>query len=448
MASSYRDRTSEFRLLSETLKKIGSPVQPENAPSTSRGESYSRSEFNRKASRIGLGIHETSQKIARLTQLARKSSMFNDPAVEIQELTVLIKNEITALNSALFDLQTVQNTDMADGGYSQDTIVHSTAVCDDLKSKLMGATKHLQDVLTARTELRSLSRLLLGRAKESNYVQLLLGHSAWIRWALNGLTIGLEQKPSSSSCCERNWSTYSFVHSLKRNKMDSKDEGYSRGETRLWNIVEMHMSCLLMNQSWKPCYFLMMGMRERRMKQNIKAHENRKQIFSNNASRENPLQHQPKPTTEPPPWSNSSNASESLHQELALPSNGAPVGNQLRRRLAVDSTPSQQMEMSMVQQVVPRHDNYAQSRATALHNVESTITELSGIFSHLATMVAHQGELAIRIDDNMDESLANVEGAHSSLLRHLNRISSNRWLLIKIFVILILFLMIFIFFVA
>lgn len=155
MASSYRDRTSEFRLLSETMKKIGGPVQPENPPSTSRGgeSSYSRSEFNRKASRIGLGIHETSQKIARLAQLARKSSMFNDPAVEIQELTVLIKNEITALNSALFDLQTVQNTDMADGGYSQDTIVHSTAVCDDLKSKLMGATKHLQDVLTARTEV-------------------------------------------------------------------------------------------------------------------------------------------------------------------------------------------------------------------------------------------------------------------------------------------------------
>ncbi|TKY56850.1 Syntaxin-31 protein [Spatholobus suberectus] len=336
MASSYRDRTSEFRLLSEALKKIGGggapPVQPENAPSTSH-ESYSRSEFNRKASRIGLGIHETSLKIARLAQLAKKSSMFNDPAVEIQELTALIKNEITALNSALSDLQTIQNMDMADGTYSQDRIVHSTAVCDDLKSKLMGATKHLQDVLTARTE-------------------------------------------------------------------------------------------------------------------NIKAHENRKQIFSKNVSRENPFQHQPKPANEPPPWSNSLNASESLQQASVLLSNGAPVGNQLRRRLAGDNTPSHQMELSMVQQVVPRHENYAQSRATALHNVESTITELSGIFSHLATMVAHQGELAIRIDDNMDESLANVEGAHSSLLRHLNQISSNRWLLIKIFAILILFLMIFIFFVA
>jgi syntaxin 5 len=62
----------------------------------------------------------------------------------------------------------------------------------------------------------------------------------------------------------------------------------------------------------------------------------------------------------------------------------------------VENTPSQQMEMSLVQQVVPRHEEYAQNRASALHNVESTITELSGIFTHLATMVAHQGELAIR----------------------------------------------------
>ncbi|TQD68951.1 hypothetical protein C1H46_045516 [Malus baccata] len=106
------------------------------------------------------------------------------------------------------------------------------------------------------------------------------------------------------------------------------------------------------------------------------------------------------------------------------------------------------MEMSMLQQVVPQQQDYTQSRAVALHNVESTITELSGIFTHLATMVAHQGELAIRIDDNMEESLSNVEGAHSALLRNLTRISSNRWLMIKIFAILIFFLMVFIFFVA
>lgn len=37
-----------------------------------------------------------------------------------------------------------------------------------------------------------------------------------------------------------------------------------------------------------------------------------------------------------------------------------------------------------------------QNRAEALHNVESTITELSSIFTQLSTMVSQQGELAIR----------------------------------------------------
>lgn len=106
------------------------------------------------------------------------------------------------------------------------------------------------------------------------------------------------------------------------------------------------------------------------------------------------------------------------------------------------------MEAAMLQQVVPRQENYSQSRTIALQNVESTITELSGIFTQLATMVAHQGELAIRIDDNLDDSLANVDNARSALLKHLNKISSNRWLLIKIFAVLIFFLIIFVFFVV
>jgi syntaxin 5 len=54
------------------------------------------------------------------------------------------------------------------------------------------------------------------------------------------------------------------------------------------------------------------------------------------------------------------------------------------------------MEMSMLQQVNPRQENYTESRAVALHNVESTISELGGIFTHLATMVVEQGQLAIR----------------------------------------------------
>ena len=79
MSSTFRDRTVEFRSLSETLKKIGGITavhhQAENDPASSKPlvpaattVASSRSEFNKKASRIGLGIHETSNKIARLAQ--------------------------------------------------------------------------------------------------------------------------------------------------------------------------------------------------------------------------------------------------------------------------------------------------------------------------------------------------------------------------------------------
>lgn len=42
-----------------------------------------------------------------------------------------------------------------------------------------------------------------------------------------------------------------------------------------------------------------------------------------------------------------------------------------------------------------------QGRADALRNVESTISELGGIFTQLATMVAQQGELAIRFSSSI-----------------------------------------------
>jgi syntaxin 5 len=57
---------------------------------------------------------------------------------------------------------------------------------------------------------------------------------------------------------------------------------------------------------------------------------------------------------------------------------------------------SQPLLQQQQQQMVPLQDSYMHSRAEALHNVESTIHELSNIFTQLATMVSQQGELAIR----------------------------------------------------
>ncbi|KAL2346814.1 hypothetical protein Fmac_000814 [Flemingia macrophylla] len=327
--SSFRDRTPEFQSIAERLKKTA-PAPNGQTSSSSRFEEQrsaiaNQSEFNRRASMIGFGIHQTSQKLAKLAKLAKRTSVFDDPTVEIQELTGVIKQDITALNSAVVDLQLLCNSRNESGNASTDTTSHSTTVVDDLKTRLMSTTKEFKDVLTMRTE-------------------------------------------------------------------------------------------------------------------NLKVHESRRQLFSSSASKEsaNPFVRQRPLATRPaastsnapaPPWASGSTSS------------------QLFPKKQVDGE-SQPLLQQQQQEVVPLQDSYMQSRAEALQNVESTIHELSNIFNQLATLVSQQGEIAIRIDENMDDTLANVEGAQGALLKYLNSISSNRWLMIKIFFVLIFFLMVFLFFVA
>jgi len=70
----------------------------------------------------------------------------------------------------------------------------------------------------------------------------------------------------------------------------------------------------------------------------------------------------------------------------------------LRNKADGESQPLlQQQQGQQQQQLAPLQDSYMQSRNQALHSVESTIHELSSIFTQLATMVSQQGELAIRL---------------------------------------------------
>lgn len=85
--------------------------------------------------------------------VAKRTSVFDDPTFEIQELTAVIKQDITALNSAVVDLQLLCNSQNESGNISSDTTSHSTTVVDNLKNRLMGTTKEFKEVLTMRTEV-------------------------------------------------------------------------------------------------------------------------------------------------------------------------------------------------------------------------------------------------------------------------------------------------------
>lgn len=85
--------------------------------------------------------------------VTKRSSIFDDRSRENEELSALIKSDITAINMAFSDLQTLQNMETAGGNYSADRVVHLTAVCDDMKNRLMAVTKQFQDVLTTRSKV-------------------------------------------------------------------------------------------------------------------------------------------------------------------------------------------------------------------------------------------------------------------------------------------------------
>jgi len=93
-------------------------------------------------------------------------------------------------------------------------------------------------------------------------------------------------------------------------------------------------------------------------------------------------------------------------------------------------------------------DQYYSSRADAMHTIESTIVELGGIFSQLATMVKEQEEMVTRIDNNIDDTALNVELGHNEILKYFQSVTSNRWLMVKIFGVLIFFFLLFVIFMA
>ncbi|XP_055319053.1 syntaxin-5 [Sitodiplosis mosellana] len=115
--------------------------------------------------------------------------------------------------------------------------------------------------------------------------------------------------------------------------------------------------------------------------------------------------------------------------------------------LAGDPRQNQQQQQQQMM-LYDESDNYVQQRAETMQNIESTIVELGGIFQQLAHMVKEQDEMVERIDTNVQDAEMNIEAAHGEILKYFQTVSKNRWLMIKIFGVLIFFFIFFVIFMA
>ena len=97
------------------------------------------------------------------------------------------------------------------------------------------------------------------------------------------------------------------------------------------------------------------------------------------------------------------------------------------------SSDSQLLLMEEAQPATSTSNSYIQQRGEAIEAIERTISELGGIFGQLAGMVSEQSEMIQRIDANTEDVVDNVQGAQRELLKYWSTVSGNRWLVAKMF---------------
>ncbi|XP_020491482.1 syntaxin-5a isoform X2 [Labrus bergylta] len=297
-----RDRTLEFQSACKSLQGRPNGVPPSKPALNALRQ---RSDFTVMAKRIGKDLSNTFAKLEKLTILAKRKSLFDDKAVEIEELTYIIKQDINSLNKQIAQLQDLVRSRGAPGGRHIQT--HSNTIVVSLQSKLASMSNDFKSVLEVRTE-----NLKQQRSKREQF----------------------SQPPAQSSQLMAN----NFKSSVLM-----QDEYRSMGDVAI-----------------------------------------------NVESQTNPMQ----------------------------------------------------------LQLIDEQDSYIQSRADTMQNIESTIVELGSIFQQLAHMVKEQEETIQRIDANVEDTQLNVEAAHTEILKYFQSVSSNRWLMIKIFLVLIIFFIVFVVFFA
>ncbi|XP_030880742.1 syntaxin-5 isoform X2 [Leptonychotes weddellii] len=144
---SCRDRTQEFLSACKSLQSRQNGIQT-NKPALRAVRQ--RSEFTLMAKRIGKDLSNTFAKLEKLTILAKRKSLFDDKAVEIEELTYIIKQDINSLNKQIAQLQDFVRAKGSQSGRHLQT--HSNTIVVSLQSKLASMSNDFKSVLEVRTE--------------------------------------------------------------------------------------------------------------------------------------------------------------------------------------------------------------------------------------------------------------------------------------------------------
>jgi syntaxin 5 len=141
-----KDRTNEFQSVVQSMLQRGTEERPRLLVPTS----VPVSEFTKASSAIAKDINGTMTKLFKLTQLAKKKSLFNDQPVEINDMIYMIKQDIAKLNIQITNLSSFNRQQSTHE--NKQVAEHSKQVVISLQSKLASASSSFKHALELRTQ--------------------------------------------------------------------------------------------------------------------------------------------------------------------------------------------------------------------------------------------------------------------------------------------------------
>ncbi|TXT13144.1 hypothetical protein VHUM_01545 [Vanrija humicola] len=157
-----RDRTAEFHSALSSIKaRTALPAKKRDGakqPLLAAGPSSSKSEFGRLAGNIAKDINNTTLKLQKLAQLAKRKTLFDDRPIEISELTYIIRQDIASLNTQIAGLQAFVRANKPPAGSGKQVEEHNSNVVMMLQSRLANMGMGFKDVLELRTQNMKASR--------------------------------------------------------------------------------------------------------------------------------------------------------------------------------------------------------------------------------------------------------------------------------------------------
>eukprot|EP01080_Neovahlkampfia_damariscottae_P006487 gene6487-10495_t len=86
-------------------------------------------------------------------------------------------------------------------------------------------------------------------------------------------------------------------------------------------------------------------------------------------------------------------------------------------------------------------DDFSQ-RTEAIRDIESTLHEISGMYVKLGELVSIQGELTSKIESNIEEASTHVDEGSNQIMEWYSKVTSSRGLMLKLFLVLVVFIII------